>query len=92
MSLSRILKLYGIMKRKFKQQRTTIPPISTKETITSHLKSLNTKKIRTYVGGNPVPGFGPAQTFGSIKPGNGIPIITLVIIRYPVVHVIHVQM
>jgi hypothetical protein len=32
------------MKRKFKQQWTAIPPISTKRTITSHLKSLNIKR------------------------------------------------
>ena len=32
------------MKRNFKQWWTTIPPISTKRTITSHLKSVNIKK------------------------------------------------
>jgi len=31
------------MKRKFKQWWSTIPSISTKQTITSHLNSLNTK-------------------------------------------------
>jgi len=31
------------MKRKFKQSWSTIPPISTKQTITSQLNSLNTK-------------------------------------------------
>jgi len=32
------------MKRKFRPRRSTIPPISTKRTIASHLKSLNIKK------------------------------------------------
>jgi len=34
------------MKRKFKQWWSTIPPISTKWTIISHLNSLNIKKPR----------------------------------------------
>jgi len=32
------------MKRKFKQQWSTIPPISTKRTITSHIKQTKRKK------------------------------------------------
>jgi len=32
------------MKRKFKQCWSTIPPVSTKQTITSRIKSLNIKK------------------------------------------------
>jgi hypothetical protein len=43
------------MKRKFKQCL-SIPPISTKQTTTSHLKSLNTKKDDIWYGiGNPSP-------------------------------------
>ena len=38
------------MKRNFKQWWTTIPPISTKRTITSHLKSVNIKKTMKYAG------------------------------------------
>jgi len=33
-----------VMKRMFKQWWSTIPPISTKRTITSHLKPLNAKR------------------------------------------------
>jgi len=41
----------------------TIPSISTKRTITSHLNSLSTKEGRTttYNVGNPSPGLGQAQ-------------------------------
>jgi len=39
----------------------TILPISTKQTIPSHLDSLNTKKTMTYDVGNPCPGSGQAQ-------------------------------
>ena len=35
---------YYIMKRKFKQQWSTIPPISTKRTITSHLLTEHKKR------------------------------------------------
>jgi hypothetical protein len=34
---------------------------STKQTTTSHLKPLNTKKTMTYANGNPVPGLGQEQ-------------------------------
>jgi hypothetical protein len=44
---------YRIMKRKYKQWWSTIPSISTKRTITSHLNSLNTYDV-----GNPDPGLG----------------------------------
>ena len=37
------------------------PPISTKQTITSHLKSLNIKNIMTYGAGNPHNGLGKVQ-------------------------------
>ena len=56
------------MKRKFKQWWSTISPISTKQTTTSHLKPLNTKKIMTYGIGNPGPVLGQAGTCGSVKP------------------------
>ena len=36
--------LKTIMERKFKQWSSTIPPISTKQTITSHFNSMNIKK------------------------------------------------
>jgi hypothetical protein len=46
---------------KNKVYRVTISAISTKRPITSHLISLNTKKITTYDVGNPSPGLGQAQ-------------------------------
>ena len=48
--------------------------ISTKRTITSHLKSLKTiKKIMTYGILKPSPSLGQAQKCGGVKPVNGIP-------------------
>jgi len=44
-----------------KQWWSTIPPISAKQTITSHLDSLNTKKTMTYDIGNLGSGLGQAQ-------------------------------
>ena len=44
-----------------KQWWSTIPPISTKQTITSHLDSLNTKQTMTYDIGNLGSGLGQAQ-------------------------------
>jgi hypothetical protein len=44
------------MKRKLKQRWSTIPPISTKGTITSHFNVLNTQKIMTYDIANPATG------------------------------------
>ena len=49
----------------------TIQPISTKPT-TTHLKSLNTKKIITCADGNLSPGVGQAQKCGCVIPDNGI--------------------
>ena len=46
----------------------TIPQISTKQAITSHLKSLNMKKITTYDVGNQCVGLGQAQKCGRVKP------------------------
>jgi hypothetical protein len=42
-------------------------PISTKQTTTSHVKPLNTKKIMTYDIGNPGHGLGQSQKCGRIK-------------------------
>ena len=44
-------------------------PISTKQTITSHLNSLNTKnKTMTYSDVNPGPRLGQEQKYGRVKP------------------------
>jgi hypothetical protein len=61
------------MKRKFKQWWLTMPPTSTKRTITSHLKSLNTKKTMTYYIGNSDPCLGLSQQCDGVKPVKGIP-------------------
>ena len=61
------------MKRKFKQWWLTIPTISTKWRITSHLNSLNTKKTMTDDVVNPGPGLGQAQKGGGVKLVNGHP-------------------
>jgi hypothetical protein len=50
------LRAYSFMKRQFRQWWSTIPSISTKRTITSHLNSLNTKPT-SYDVGNPGPDF-----------------------------------
>ena len=55
------------MKRKFKQSWSTIPPISTKQTITSQLNSLSTKKNTARCNINPDPCLGQAQKYGRIK-------------------------
>ena len=49
------------IKRNFKQWWSTILPISTKHTITSHLKWLNKKEHMIYDFENTVPGFVQAQ-------------------------------
>ena len=61
------------MKRKFKQWWLTIPTISPKWTITSHLNSLNTKKTITYDVVNPGSGLEQAQKCGGVKLVNGTP-------------------
>jgi hypothetical protein len=48
-------------------QFSTIPPISAKRTITSHLNSWNTKKIMTSDVGNTGPGLGQAQICGGVN-------------------------
>jgi hypothetical protein len=54
------IRYIGIMK-----WRSTIPPISTKQTITSHLNSLNTKNTTIYDDENPYPGLGDSPTLHS---------------------------
>jgi hypothetical protein len=61
------------MKSNFKQYWSTIPPKLTKEVITSHLNTLNTKKIMAYDIENPGLGLGQAPKYGRVKPVNGIP-------------------
>jgi len=72
-----------IMKRKFKQWCTTIPPNSTKRTIASHLKSLNIKKTTTYDVRNPGPGLNRFKNVTEVKPVNGISNLPLLIIGSP---------
>jgi len=50
----------------------TIPLISTKQTITSHLKSLNIKRSTAYDIGNPGPRLGQAQKCCGVKSVKGI--------------------
>jgi hypothetical protein len=52
------------MKIKFKLWWSTIPPISTKWTITFHLNSLNINKTTKYDTGNPGPDLGQPQICG----------------------------
>ena len=65
----------SIMKRKFKQLLSSIPPIATKRTIASYLNWTHwtQKKTTTYDVGNPGPGMGQAQKYDGVKPVNGIP-------------------
>jgi len=55
------------MKRKYKQQSSTVPPISTKRTTPFQLKSMNTKQIAIY----------------GVNSGKGIPKLTLLMIIFP---------
>lgn len=50
-----------------------IPPISTKQVITSQLSSLNLKKTMIYDDENPDRHLGQAQKCGRSKPVNGLP-------------------
>jgi hypothetical protein len=60
--------------RKFKRWWSTIPLMSTKRTITSHLKSLNTKRRTTeYYVGNQGPGVGHVHNYSGLKSVVGIP-------------------
>jgi hypothetical protein len=58
---------------KFKQWWSTIPPISTKQTVSYNFKSLNIKKTTAYDVGNPCLGLRQAQKCGRDKLVNGIP-------------------
>ena len=73
LAVSQLYRGIIVMKRKFKQWWSTIPQISTKRIITSHLKSLNIKKTMIYGIGKPDLGLGQAQKWCWIKPVNGIP-------------------
>ena len=57
--------------------------VSTKRTITSHLKIIELIIDKTYEVGNPVAGLGQAQTYGGVKQINGIPNPSYLIIAYP---------
>ena len=59
--------------KQFKQWRSTIPPISTKRTITSHLNSLHIQKTHDIWHWNPCHGLGQTQNFGGVKPVYRIP-------------------
>ena len=71
-STRNVLGYFYIMKRKFKQWWSALPPIWTKWTLTSHLKLLIIEKTTTYGVGNPC---------GGAKCVKGIPIIPLLIIK-----------
>ena len=60
------------MKRKSKQWWPTMPSISTKQTITSHIKPMNIKNT-TSDDGNPGHDLGRAQKCDGVKPINGNP-------------------
>ena len=60
-----------MIKRKFKQWWSTIPPIWKKRPITSHLEDI--KKNMTYDFGNPGPDLRQAQKCGRVNLVNGIP-------------------
>ena len=63
--------MFCIIKRLLKQQwRSTASTISTKQTATSHLKSLNTKKTMNCSDEYPGPGLGQVQKYGRVKPVN----------------------
>jgi len=61
------------MQTMFKQWWSTIPPISTKQTVTSHLKPFNIIKTTTYGIGNPSIDLKQAQKCGRVKLVTGIP-------------------
>jgi hypothetical protein len=58
---------FSLMKRKCNQWWLIITTMSTKRTITSHLKSLNIKNTVTYHVGNPGPGLWQAQRCGGLN-------------------------
>ena len=72
------LEVHVNMKRKFKQWWSTNPPISTKQTTTSHHKQLNIKKkTMTYDIRNPCLGLVQAQKYGRVKPVNVICFVSM---------------
>jgi hypothetical protein len=65
---------FTLWKESFKQWWLSIPPISTKQTISYHLNWLTEHKktmTTTYYIGNPGPGLVQAQKCGGVKPVNG---------------------
>ena len=56
--------------KRFKQWWATIPPISSKRTIISHLHSPNTRQTTTYDVGNPGPDLGRTNKCDGQKPVN----------------------
>jgi hypothetical protein len=60
------MNLKKVIKRKFKHWKSTILPISTKQTTPSHLRPLNTWKTMTYDNGNPGPDLEPAQNVSGL--------------------------
>ena len=76
-------KFSKLIKWKFKQWCSTIPPNSTKWTIASHLKSLNIKKTTTYDVGNPCSGWNRFKNVTEVKPVNRISNLPLLIIGSP---------
>jgi hypothetical protein len=61
-----------IRKIEFNNIREQLSPISTKRAITSHLKPLNTKRLRYHGIANPGVDFGQTQKCGRAKPSDGI--------------------
>jgi hypothetical protein len=55
-----------VLKRNHKQWLSTIPPVSTKRTITAHILPQNTKTTTTYDVSNPDPGLGQRQKCGGV--------------------------
>jgi hypothetical protein len=72
---ARSLRNQNIMKRRFKQWWSTIPPISTKRTI-NHLSAQLIEQVKETTRNdirNPCPGTGTGTCGGGVKPANGIP-------------------
>jgi hypothetical protein len=58
---------------KFMKRKSTMPSLSTKRTITSHIKPLNIKKNTISDDGRPGHYLGKAQKCDGVKPVNGNP-------------------
>jgi hypothetical protein len=61
------------MKRQFKQEWSTIPPISTKRTITTQHSLIEQNKDTTHDVGNTGHGLRQEHQCGGVKPVNGSP-------------------